>query len=90
MSRKLHRLNLEHQLAQYARQRALEFKAFSMYHMRITDPGYTEVDCWTTGRYYIRQTVRVERNSEKGSLPDGDYLPEWLDNIFYYADTEAA
>lgn len=75
----------------YATSRGLDFHQYSKYHMRLMDGGYTVLDIWTTGRYYVLTTDyvefakgTVERGGEKGLVP-GSYeeLEKWLDNLFY-------
>lgn len=72
--------------------RLLDFKQFSPFHMRITDGGYTILDVWTTGKYYIVRsnyhqmldTPIVERGGEKGRLGTTEYaIYKHLDGIFY-------
>lgn len=76
----------------YAEARNLDFHQYSDYHMRLMDGGYTVVDIWTSGRYYVLTTDYVEvakgtieRGGEKGVLPaaSGPKLTEWLDKLFY-------
>lgn len=92
MSRKLkqHFPGLIVELNRYAARRHLEFMAYSEFHMRIMDGGYTVVDVWTTGRYYILTTDYVEmvgpglieRGGEKGFVPRTN-INKWLDAIFF-------
>jgi hypothetical protein len=54
------------------------------------DGGYTVIDIWTTGRYFIMTTdyrsmldkEEVERTGEKGMLPI-NILEKFLDKVFY-------
>lgn len=76
-------------LSLYAHSRSLDEHAYSPYHFRLMDGGYTVVDLWTTGRYYVLTTDYaemtdgnvVERGGEKGQLP----LPfePFLDELFF-------
>lgn len=75
----------------YAKLRDLDYKRYSKYHMRLMDGGYTVLDVWTTGRYYVLTTDYseltpsiVERGGEKGDLLlETSALTEWLDGLFY-------
>lgn len=87
-------------LAQYAKDRTLDFGLYSEFHMRIMDGGYITLDVWTTGRYFVLQTDYaeltdkniVERGGEKGSLPSMDKtkLYDWLDDLFFAADKDVS
>lgn len=94
MSRKrqYHDKSLPEKLTHYAESRSLEFQQYSEYHMRLMDGGYTVIDIWTTGRYWIMTTdyldmgiQAVERGSEKGVLPSNNMLKlgMWLDKLFF-------
>lgn len=87
--RKYHIPGFEQTLKKYADSRVLDLAKLSPWHLRLTDGGYTTVDAWTTGKYYIQATDYVgldlktpERTYEKGNLPMGE-LTEFLDKIFY-------
>lgn len=87
---KNHIPGLAERLIEYAEKRLLDFHQYSPYHMRIMDGGYTVLDIWTTGRYYILTTdysemldeAIVERAGEKGSIPVND-LYAFLDVVFF-------
>lgn len=101
MSRKprQHHKGLPATLRRYADSRALDFHQYSKYHMRLMDGGFTVLDVWTTGRYYILATDyldmvgtdHIERAGEKGNLNFTDFsipgnkpkLYTWLDRIFF-------
>lgn len=80
-------------LASYAEENSLQFNQYSPYHMRLMDGGYTVLDAWTTGRYYVLTTDYLaltdgnigERGGEKGQLPI-DKLEGFLDNLFFTGD----
>lgn len=94
--RKQHIPNLLNTLSDYADARELLFLAFSKYHMRMTDEGFTVIDIWTTGRYYVVSTdynvkypdaPLIERQGEKGSLPlEMTELHAFLDTLFFGND----
>lgn len=79
----------------YARNRALEFAQYSEYHMRLHDSGFTCIDIWTSGKYWVKETNYykmtdkpiIERGNEKGWIPE-TYPPleKFLDKLFYAAD----
>lgn len=87
---KNHVPGLSERLINYAERRVLDFHQYSPYHMRIMDGGYTVLDVWTTGRYYILTTDylemlegnKTERGSEKGFVPL-NAMWEFLDQIFF-------
>lgn len=64
--------------------------------MRLIDSDLTILDCWTTGKYWVKQTSYstqtskqiIERGDEKGLLPSDNQLEQWLDKLFYAADME--
>lgn len=82
-------------LKAYCDSRTLDFHQYSAFHMRIMDGGYTVLDIWTTGRYYILTTDYLEmigpgiteRGNEKGDLlffvDDKDLFRDWLDGVFF-------
>lgn len=82
-----------HRLNEYAKDRTLTFRFLSSYHFRLSDDGYTMIDLWVTGRYYILKTDylsmmghgSMERNQEKGlfSRQQIDGLEAWLDKLFF-------
>src|SRR5947209_13833915 len=80
----------------YAKPRVLEYHQYSLWHLRLIDAGFTTIDLWTTGRYYIKETSYslqtdrqiIERGGETGWLPREDELEEWLDEIIYKAYIE--
>lgn len=81
-------------LKSYAEKRTFDYHRYSEYHMRIIDSGFTVVDCWTSGKYWIKQTEYfqqtdkdiIERAGETGLLPLGEkQLFEFLDKIFFAA-----
>lgn len=93
MARQKHHVpGLLDKLTDYSERRALDLHQYSPYHLRIMDGGYTVLDVWTTGRYYVLTTDYlalldgnvVERAGEKGTLPD-DLWP-FLDKLFYGED----
>ncbi len=98
MAKQKHHIpGLSERLVNYAERRALDFAQYSPYHMRIMDGGYTVLDVWTTGRYYILTTdymemtdgaIIRERGGEKGWLPTANEKELWpfLDTIFYGED----
>lgn len=61
--------------------------------MRLMDGGFTVLDIWTTGRYYVLTTDYlammgkgfVERGAEKGWVnPDNEAeFHQWLDRLFF-------
>lgn len=86
--KKYHDLQLASKLKNYAESRTLDFQQYSEYHMRLMDGGYTTIDFWTTGRYWVMATDyhalgvdKVERSGEKGMLPSN--LEAWLDELFF-------
>ena len=93
MSRKRnnHIQDIEGRLAEYAERHTLDFHQYSEYHMRLMDGGFTVLDIWTTGRYYMLTTDYlemvgagiVERGGEKGFIPEGKGLEAWLDKLFF-------
>ncbi len=90
---KNHINGLAERLTNYAEKRVLDYHQYTPYHLRITDGGYTVLDVWTTGRYYILTTdysemldgAVPERGGEKGNIPV-DNLWAFLDTIFYGED----
>lgn len=94
--KKQHRAGLLSALSEYTDDRELVLLDFSEYHMRIVDEGYTILDLWTTGRYYVVATdynekypssPLVERQGEKGTLPVEEYeLRTFLDKLFFGED----
>lgn len=79
-------------LKQYAESRALEFNQFTEYHMRVIDDGFTTVDVWSSGKYFIKQTNYylqsdegvTERYGEHGRISIGKAeMFDFLDDIFY-------
>lgn len=97
MSRKPknHVPRLHERLAAYCEARGLTTHMYSPYHMRVFDDGFTVLDVWTTGRYYIQTTdykqqyddgVIPERFGEKGNLPVTLGLWPFLDGIFFGGD----
>lgn len=86
---KNHVPGLPQRLVDYCENRMLDFHQYSLYHMRIMDGGFTVLDVWTTGRYYILTTdylamvgEGVERGGEKGYIPTNN-LEDWLDKLFF-------
>lgn len=85
-------------ISEYVHARGLDVSQYSQWHMRIFDEGYTILDVWTTGRYYILTTDYaekydgnvVEREGEKGQLPITieEFWP-FLDGIFFGGDMSA-
>lgn len=51
-----HYPHLSKLLEEYANERSLDFERYSDFHMRLMDGGYTTLDVWTTGRYYVMHT----------------------------------
>lgn len=90
---KNHIAGLSERLVEYAEKRVLDFHQYSPYHMRIMDGGFTVLDVWTTGRYFVLTTdynemldgAVVERGGEKGWIPTDDLWP-FLDKLFYGED----
>jgi len=90
---KYHIPGFSERIADYAEKRVLDFVQFSPYHMRVSDGGYTAMDLWTTGRYFIVMTDYqetmdgnvAERQGEKGNLPIDNLWP-FLDTVFFGAD----
>jgi hypothetical protein len=92
MSRKpkYHIPNLAIRLQKYAEERKLDFAKYSPFHMRIMDGGFTTLDIWTTGRYYIVTTDYLEmigpgedeRTGEKGQIKMS-HIEDWLDQLFF-------
>lgn len=97
MSRKKakHYPNLHVWIKLYCEEMLLDYHRFSLYHMRVTDGGYTMLDVWSTGRYYIHNTSYLElggkgireRGGEKGmvEVTDKEKLFTWLDGLFFAA-----
>lgn len=92
---KNHIPNFGERLANYVEARGLDLGNYSIYHYRIMDGGFTVLDTWTTGRYWIVATdyltkydgAILERQDEKGQLPTGkDELWPFLDKIFFGED----
>lgn len=89
--KKQHIPELPSLLDSYAVARALQLDKYSEYHMRLMDGGYTVLDIWTTGRYYVLTTDYramvsasiTERGGEKGELPSVHKLYDWLDKMFF-------
>jgi hypothetical protein len=83
-------------LERYATRCGFEFHQYSPFHLRLIDQDFTVIDCWTTGKYYVKQTNYnlqttkriIERGGEKGWLPSDNKLEQWLDKLFYAADME--
>ena len=78
----------------YAEKRMLDLAQYSPYHLRLSDGGYTVIDIWTTGRYYVLTTDYlemagggVERSGEKGQLPLT--FEDYLNDIFYPRSEDA-
>lgn len=92
--RNKHIPNFDTILRTYAENHLLDLYQYSPYHYRLTDSGYTTVDMWTTGRYYVMTTDylelvgegMVERGGEKGSLPTN--LDDFLDKLFMLKDEQ--
>lgn len=92
---KNHIPGLVDKLTEYTEKRALDMHQYSPYHLRIMDGGYTVLDVWTTGRYYVLTTdylemlpnPTVERAGEKGQLPVNN-LWQFLDVLFYGEDMQ--
>lgn len=94
MSRRknIHYDSLSTMLDAYAAKASLDYHRYSKYHMRLMDGGFTVLDVWTTGRYYILTTDYlemigegiVERGGEKGDIPTNKgQLIEWLNKLFF-------
>lgn len=89
--KKHHNFKLPGLLESYADSRNITFHQYSEYHMRLMD-GFTVIDIWTSGRYYVLSTNYaemtdksiVERGGEKDELNDDTYT--FLDNLFYAPD----
>lgn len=90
--RQKHYPDLPLRIKSYADSRQLDFIRFSQFHMRISDGGFTELDVWTTNRYYVVASDYagqggvdiVERGGEKGSLPINiNDFNKWLDKLFF-------
>lgn len=86
---KNHIPGLAEKLSAYSEENDKIFEQYSPYHMRVMDGGYTVVDVWSTGRYYIVTTDYLalaggglERGGEKGQLPIDD-IDGFLSGIFY-------
>ena len=91
-NKKFHIPGLPKRLYDYAESRALEFHIYSQYHMRLMDGGFTVLDIWTTGKYYVLATdylemlgprKAIERGGEKGMIPDNSKMQVWLDKLFF-------
>jgi hypothetical protein len=90
---KSHIKGLSERLIDYAEKRTLDFHQYSPYHMRIMDGGFTVLDVWTTGRYYVLTTDynemlegnKTERGGEKGWIDVSNLWP-FLDELFYGED----
>ena len=90
---KYHIPGFAEKISNYAEKRMLDFVQFSPFHMRVSDGGYTTLDVWSTGRYYIVTTdyaemydsAIVERQGEKGNIPVDNLWP-FMDGIFFGAD----
>lgn len=95
MAKTYHNWQLPILLEDYAKSRTLEFHHYSEYHMRVIDDGFTILDCWTSEKYWLKETnyykqtdkVIVERAGETGFLPSKKKrLYKFLDELFYAAD----
>jgi len=89
-AKKKHYMGLPDKLRKYADVRALEFKQYSAYHMRLIYPDAVCLDVWTTAKYYVKETnyadmsdnKRIERGGESGMLKLNK-LEQFLDDLFY-------
>lgn len=75
-------------LHDYAEDRGLEYHRYSPYHMRIIYSDTLILDCWTTSKYWVKESNYlhdiVERGGEKGNLPiKKKPLYKWLDKLFF-------
>lgn len=86
-------------LESYCAGRTLDFQRYSEFHLRLMDGGYTVLDVWTTGRYYILTTdylsllgahTMIERAGEKGVIPTQNEadLFAWLDTLFFPTEAQ--
>lgn len=88
--KKQHIAGLDKLLGIVASTKLLDLHRYSPYHFRITDGGYTTLDIWTTGRYYVLTTDyqqfigegHVERGGEKGQLTL-ESTEEFIDKLFF-------
>lgn len=92
---KNHIPNFGERLENYVEARSLDLSQYSPYHFRISDGGFTVLDTWTTGKYWVVMTdyeakydgAVAEREGEKGQLPTGkDELWPFLDKLFFGED----
>lgn len=94
MAKTHHNWQLPALLEGYAKSRTLDFHRYSEYHMRVIDSDFTILDCWTSEKYWIKETNYykqklgiVERAGESGFLPSKKKkLYQFLDKIFYAAE----
>ena len=97
MSRKKqqHDWKLPVTLSDYAEDRGINFHKFGQYHMRLSYDKIATLDCWTTRKYWIKETNYfhgiIERANETGILPaKKDKLYESLDQIFFAVEMQEA
>jgi hypothetical protein len=57
-------------LIEYTNDRNLDLEIYSEYHMRVMDGGFTTIDLWTTGRYYVLHTD-YSAQMPKAEIPGG-------------------
>lgn len=95
---KNHIPNFGERLENYVDARGLDVSQYSPYHFRIMDGGYTTLDTWTTGKYWVVMTDYAtkydgavpEREGEKGNLPvEKGQLWPFLDKLFFGEDMSA-
>lgn len=95
MSRKrnVHYPQIKQFLKEIADDYGIEFQQYNEYHMRLMD-GYTVLDVWTTGKYYVLETSynkiahgTIERQGEKGSTPTKKKpFAEFIHKLFFPMD----
>lgn len=81
-------------LWEYADARELDLQNYSKWHYRLLDQGFTVLDIWTTGRYYVVDSDYaakypgadlVETAGQKGQLDMNNLWP-FLDKLFFGED----
>jgi hypothetical protein len=95
VSKKHHNWQLPGMLEAYAEERSLDFQQYSEFHLRLIYKPVVVFDCWTTEKYYIKETDYfhdiIERGGETGFLPTKKkQLYDFLDKIFFAVEMKEA
>lgn len=86
---------LREYLIVYCKDNELDFHQFTEHHMRISNGGLVEMDCWVNGRFWVMLADFGDsdkaRTGEKGRLPTEPIskVGGFLDKLFF-ADGEVA